>query len=110
MILGILLAITVTAFGAWLLLRQRPSKDMDFLVETRLPRITVVAIYCLDCAGEELLPRKTFLTGDGRCSKCYGRSYAIAAMWAPAIKTRLQRELRTAQARERTKRIEQRVV
>lgn len=44
-----------------------------------VPRVTAVQIVCGDCAGHGVLPRKTFLTSEGRCENCGGRSYALAS-------------------------------
>lgn len=41
--------------------------------------ITQTLIVCGNCGGDEPLPRKTFLTADGRCDACGGRSYVLAA-------------------------------
>jgi len=109
MLPGIAFAIALLLIGGWLLSREK-QQDLSLLVESRLPRITLVSIYCLDCAGYELLPKKTFLTSAGRCAKCYGRSYVPASTWAPAIRARLQHQLRAAQARERTRKIEKQIV
>ena len=40
---------------------------------------TETLIVCLNCAGEEENPRKTFLTRSGRCDSCGGRSYFLAS-------------------------------
>ena len=45
------------------------------------PRVvTETAIVCGDCSGDEPLPRKTYLTGDGRCDNCGGDSFLLAAL------------------------------
>lgn len=41
--------------------------------------VTKTQIVCGDCCGDDSLPRKTFLTPDGRCDCCGGRSYVLAA-------------------------------
>ncbi len=107
--IGLAFSLSILSLGFLLLFHRGKERDRDRLTGDTLPYITVTAIYCLDCAGDELLPLKTFLTSNGRCNKCFGRSYLLATACAPAIKRELQRQLRTRQARERTERIERRV-
>lgn len=107
--LGLLFSALVIALGAWLLSR---NGDRSFFVSgDTLPRLTATRIYCLDCAAphNSLLPRYTFLTSEARCAKCYGRSYVLAAVWAPRFKEVIQREFRSKLARERTRIIERKV-
>lgn len=40
--------------------------------------VTTTMIVCGDCAGGDKLPRKTFLTEDGRCDGCGGHSFVLA--------------------------------
>src|SRR5882724_7658920 len=54
-----------------------------------MPRMTSVQIVCGDCAGEEILPRRTVLTAAGRCAKCGGRSYELAARVCAALEVTL---------------------
>lgn len=110
MLLGFLFAILIAALGMWLLVREGHSlRERDVLLDARtLPRVTVTAIYCLDCAGEDYPPRKTFLTSAGRCHKCFGRAYQLATVWAPGMREILQQRFRARQTRERTREIERR--
>lgn len=61
--------------------RQEQQKPVRFprTKVSEMPRATAVQIVCGDCAGYEVLPRKTFLTREGRCWDCGGRSYALAS-------------------------------
>jgi hypothetical protein len=56
---------------------------------SELPRATAVQIVCGDCAGYDVLPRKTFLTRDGRCWDCGGRSYALASRLCASLEMTL---------------------
>lgn len=56
-----------------------------------LPVVTPTEIVCGDCAGDELLPIRTKLTGDGRCAVCGGRSYEIASRICEALARHLQK-------------------
>jgi hypothetical protein len=42
-------------------------------------RATHHLIICGNCAGDERLPRKTFLAADSTCATCGGRSYVLAS-------------------------------
>lgn len=50
-----------------------------------LPVVTGVQIVCGDCGGFALFPLKTLLTSDGRCSRCGGRNYVLAAKIGAAL-------------------------
>jgi hypothetical protein len=52
---------------------------------------THVQIVCGNCGGDDLVPRKTLLCEDGRCSHCGGRSYIPAARLEPIIAERIKR-------------------
>ena len=65
------------------------------------PRVTTVQIVCGDCAGFETLPRRTFLTAEGRCAKCGGRSYELAARVCATLEVTLLFERITAQVMAR---------
>jgi hypothetical protein len=61
------------------------------LIESRAIVPTVgVQIICGDCAGDGLIPRKTYVDASGKCSECGGKSYILAAnrglftTWFPA--------------------------
>lgn len=50
------------------------------LAEPRSVIVTAgIQIICGDCAGEEDLPKKTYLDSFGNCSQCGGHSYILAA-------------------------------
>jgi hypothetical protein len=49
----------------------------DPLVTPR--RLTHHLIVCGNCAGDERLPRKTFLSADSTCASCGSRSYVLAS-------------------------------
>lgn len=42
------------------------------------PFATSERIVCGDCGGDDFFPHETYLTRDGRCSECGGRSYVSA--------------------------------
>jgi hypothetical protein len=45
----------------------------------RMLYVTKTKIVCGDCAGNEAVPHTTFLTKDGCCDACGGRSFTLAA-------------------------------
>lgn len=57
----------------------------DRISRASCPRVTEQPIVCGDCAGDELLPTNTFLTTDGRCAECGGRSFEFASLLGPAL-------------------------
>ena len=57
----------------------------DKVSGSSLPRVTPTQIICGDCAGDELLPKRTNLTTTGACAVCGGRSFVTAAPLAAAL-------------------------
>lgn len=57
-----------------------------------LPVATEIEIVCGDCAGEEVLPRRTNLRSDGRCAVCGGRSFVSAAKLCTALSQHIQNQ------------------
>jgi hypothetical protein len=43
-----------------------------------MPHVTTTQIVCGDCAGDDLLPLRTLLTNEGKCSRCGGSSFVLA--------------------------------
>jgi hypothetical protein len=54
-----------------------------------LPHPLQMEIVCGDCAGDEVYPRKTFLTSDGNCADCGGRSFVCAVRLFKMLKLHL---------------------
>lgn len=64
-----------------------------------VPKLTPIGIYCGDCANPRREGRlvRTFLTTDGRCNGCGGRSYVLASLYAPLVASRTRREFAVTQ-------------
>jgi hypothetical protein len=58
---------------------------LNRLTRHAVPALTPTEIICGDCAGDDLLPRRTKLTVEGSCAKCGGRSYALASLVGVAL-------------------------
>lgn len=57
-----------------------------------VPRVTRTQIVCGDCAGVALLPTRTFLTSNGDCANCGGRSYELASKLCGSLARHLMSE------------------
>lgn len=64
---------------------KSPFTIFDRISDASMTRVTETRIVCGDCAGDEILPRKTNLTTDGRCAECGGLSYIPASVIGVAL-------------------------
>jgi hypothetical protein len=62
---------------------MRPA--IETISKSSAPRITATQIVCGNCAGDDLLPIRTFVTADGCCSRCGGRSFELASIICGAL-------------------------
>ena len=69
--------------------------DSSKLSEARAEMQTIgVQIICGDCSGDEDRPLKTYLSRDGLCGQCGGRSFILAsARFSPAQQVMMARLL-----------------
>lgn len=76
--LEIIAASTVAA--ALTIVFKSHKSDSSRLIEPRPTIQTIgVQIICGDCSGNEDRPVKTYLSRDGLCAQCGGRSYILAS-------------------------------
>jgi hypothetical protein len=80
----IIIAATVIALGLTsLFILNGQKSDPSQLSEPRPAIPTMgVQIVCGDCAGEGLIPYKTYLNHKGNCEQCGGHSYELASILA----------------------------
>jgi hypothetical protein len=80
----IIIAAAVIALGLTsLLILKGPKTDHSQLSEPRTAIPTMgVQIICGDCAGDGLIPYKTYLDHNGNCQHCGGHSYELASTLA----------------------------
>jgi Zn finger protein HypA/HybF involved in hydrogenase expression len=69
------------------------KSDSSKLTEARATMQTIgVQIICGDCSGDEDRPLKTYLSRDGLCGQCGGRSFILAsARLSPAQQVMMAR-------------------
>lgn len=85
---------TIMALGlAYLIMTRGHKSDTAQLNEPRPTIPTMgVQIICGDCAGDQIIPQKTYLDHNGNCERCGGHSYLLASNLALyAIQMRLSR-------------------
>jgi hypothetical protein len=85
---------TLMALGlAYLIMTKGHKSDTARLAEPRPAIPTMgVQIICGDCAGDQIIPQKTYLDHNGNCERCGGHSYLLASNLALyALQTRLSR-------------------
>jgi hypothetical protein len=77
---------------------ERPAKPaaarpIVFLRDQRVSprRVTSIMVVCGNCAGDDDLPRKTFMASDGSCDTCGGNSCVLASTFFQAIQRRKER-------------------
>lgn len=80
----IIIAATIIALGLTSLFILKGHKtDHAQLSEPRSAIPTLgVQIICGDCAGDGLIPYKTYLDHKGNCQQCGGHSYELASILA----------------------------
>jgi hypothetical protein len=80
----IIVAATFTAVALTSLLIAKGYKTDEAQLNEPRPSIPSmgVQIICGDCAGESLIPQKTYLDRHGVCEHCGGHSYILASALA----------------------------
>src|SRR5712692_2545956 len=84
-----------TCVVALTLLVKSHKPDSSKLTESRATMQTIgVQIICGDCSGVDDRPLKTYLSRDGLCGQCGGRSFILAsARFSPAQQAMMARLL-----------------
>ncbi|HXG93520.1 MAG TPA: hypothetical protein VNN73_14320 [Blastocatellia bacterium] len=78
--LTIITATVIALAVTYLILTRGHKADPNQLYESRYAPVTVgVQIICGDCAGDSIIPVKTYIDRFGNCSQCGGRSYLLAS-------------------------------
>jgi hypothetical protein len=65
------------------------ARSSNTISRSAVPVVTRVQIVCGDCGGTDVLPRRTFLTAEGTCQGCGGRSYELASRVCQKLETTL---------------------
>lgn len=68
------------------------KQALEPVSKASVPRVTATQIVCGDCGGDSAFPRKTLLTSAGTCSRCGGRSYALASKLSGALARHILRQ------------------
>jgi|ERR1044072_5198579 hypothetical protein len=79
-------SLLVGALATYFLLLRRFNSYVGQAVEPRnLIKLVGVQIICGDCAGEDEVPAKTYLTAQDKCARCGGNSYVLASAFESTV-------------------------
>lgn len=65
--------------------RRFNSSPVQAAAPRNLIKLVGVQVICGDCAGDEEVPAKTYLTAQDKCSRCAGNSYVLASAFESTI-------------------------
>jgi hypothetical protein len=87
-----IIAASTIAVALTVVMKSHKS-DSSKLTEARATMQTIgVQIICGDCSGDDDRPLKTYLSRDGLCGQCGGRSFILAsARFSPAQQVMMAR-------------------
>ena len=72
--------IAILAAGLlWMNIRVTRKRQQYVVPDKPSLHFSAVQIVCGDCAGEGLIPIKTFMDRHGNCERCGGKSYILAS-------------------------------
>jgi hypothetical protein len=100
------ISLLVGACATYFLLSKRVNSYTVQAAEPRnLIKLVGVQIICGDCAGEEDVPAKTYLTAQDKCSRCGGNSYVLASAFESTVMLFNALQIFEATARENTAKV-----